>query len=537
MKKLLILLLSFILLFTGFTYATDSEEDKTKEEINAELYGVKDNTAPELYDVQNKSNSENTEIQDNIKFKKYLTREEIFVDLFSNLEVLESYKYIDLYYKDVKEWTALYRALQKAVYLNLFQNLSIRISPNKKMSQYYFMVIAENILDKDYGTDKELKTLKWKYVTPELLQELLDIIKKNKEISSKDEKGIDMLVDIYSTILEEYYYRWDVDKNKVIYSAIAGMLTKLDDKFTRFFPPELSKKFLTQVNSSYEWLGIYTEMDNKGYFVIKDIIPNSPAYREWLQVNDIIRKVDWLKIKWMTDKEILELLKGEIATRVKLEILRWVNIFTVDIVREKIIIPTVNAKTLRDNTYYIDINSFGEHTYSEFKNQLNILKTKKEVKQVIFDFRDNPWGYLEQAIKMLDAIIPKNEDILVIEYKTSEYKVQSKWTWLLDLDKYEVYILVNERSASASEVMVGVIKDYYPNVKIFGKTTYGKWSVQSFKIYDDGSSFKFTVAKWLIWKNRIGIDKIWIIPDVEIELNKELLEKGIDTQLNKILDL
>jgi len=103
MKKLLILLLSFILLFTGFTYATDSEEDKTKEEINAELYGVKDNTAPELYDVQNKSNSENTEIQDNIKFKKYLTREEIFVDLFSNLEVLESYKYIDLYYKDVKE--------------------------------------------------------------------------------------------------------------------------------------------------------------------------------------------------------------------------------------------------------------------------------------------------------------------------------------------------------------------------------------------------------------------------------------------------
>gem|GEM_PF-3553175 len=80
----------------------------------------------------------------------------------------------------------------------------------------------------------------------------MSVIRREKEISSKDEKGMDMVVDIYTTILEEYYYRGDVDKDKVVYAAIAGMLTKLDDRFTKFFQPDLSKKFLTHINSSYE---------------------------------------------------------------------------------------------------------------------------------------------------------------------------------------------------------------------------------------------------------------------------------------------
>jgi|GEM_PF-3251804 len=160
MKKILILLFSFILLSTGFAYATDSEENKTQEEINSELYGTEKETNSEIEEeIEEEKKLENSEIKEKIQVDKYVTREEIFIELFSQLEVLKSYKYINLYYTDVKKGSALYTALQKGVYLDLFTNTTIKISPEKKMSQYHFMVIAENILDKDYGTNSELKKL------------------------------------------------------------------------------------------------------------------------------------------------------------------------------------------------------------------------------------------------------------------------------------------------------------------------------------------------------------------------------------------
>ncbi len=510
MKKILLVLFSFILLSASFTYSAQIEVYKDKWDTN---------------------------LQTGKQTNKYVSRKEIFIELFSHLEVLKSYHYIDLYYKDVKQGTALYDALQKAVYLDLFKNDTIKISPNKKMSQYYFLILIEHILNKNYSSNAELEKLKNKYVTKDLLEKVVEKIKQKDTNYSKNNKDLDMLLDIYSTILKEYYYRENVDKKKLLYKAIAGMLTELDDKFTRFFPPKLSKKFLTHINSIYEWIGIYTNIDDEGNLLVEDVIPNSPADKKGLKKGDIIRKIDWKEIDWLSQKDINSLIKGGVASKVKLEILRGIDVFTVEITREKILIPTVQWKILRWNVYYIDVNSFGKNTYNEFADQLEKLRQRKNIKKIIFDFRDNPGGYLDQAVKMLDIMIPKGKNILEIKYKNGEIKIKSKWTWLLDIDKYEVYILVNERSASASEVMVGVMKDYYPNIKVFGNTTYGKWSVQSFKIYNDGSSFKFTVAKWFIGKTKIGIDKIGIKPDVEVNLNEKLLNNNIDTQLNAILNL
>jgi carboxyl-terminal processing protease len=188
---------------------------------------------------------------------------------------------------------------------------------------------------------------------------------------------------------------------------------------------------------------------------------------------------------------------------------------------------------LSDDTYYIQIRSFWDHVTTDFKKSLDELSKKSWVKKVILDLRNN-WGwYLESVADMLSYFVPLDQPTAYVKYINQEQNFLSDWYDLVDFKKYRLIILENSWTASASEIMIWSIKDYYPEATIIWEKSYGKWSVQTVKPYIDGSSLKYTIAKWFTWKTRTWIDKVGIKPDIELELNMEDFKKWLDNQLDK----
>ncbi len=152
--------------------------------------------------------------------------------------------------------------------------------------------------------------------------------------------------------------------------------------------------------------------------------------------------------------------------------------------------------------------------------------------------RNNWGGYLDEVVTMLWYVIPKWEPVAVVKYVKDEWSYISKWQNLLDLNNYDVVFLQNSGTASASEIMIWTIKDYFPNVKIIWEKSYWKGSVQNIKEFFDGSSLKYTTAKWFTWKTKTWIDWVWIEPTEKVELDEQKLKDfKIDTQMDRALNI
>jgi carboxyl-terminal processing protease len=179
---------------------------------------------------------------------------------------------------------------------------------------------------------------------------------------------------------------------------------------------------------------------------------------------------------------------------------------------------------------------FWDKVFYQTSSAIDELKKHDKIKKIIIDLRNNPGWYLDQAVNILSLFIPKSNPVAVVKYKNWDLVYDSYWYDKIDLWKYEVYILANSWTASASEILIWSLKDYFPNIKIIWENTYWKWSVQTIKYYNDGSSLKYTVAKWYTWKTNTWIDWVWISPDIKVDLDIEKFKSWIDTQLNYILN-
>jgi len=202
-----------------------------------------------------------------------------------------------------------------------------------------------------------------------------------------------------------------------------------------------------------------------------------------------------------------------------LEILRvWEkNILEKEVIRDKIKIPSVDTKDLENkNIWYISINMFWEETSKEFKKALEKNINKK---WIIIDLRDNWWGYLQSAVEILSDFIEKDKLLVTTKYKNSFFNVPYYSINDWKLYNWKIVVLINENSASASEITSGALKDYKKAILVWVKS-YGKWSVQKPFSLKDWSMLKLTVAKWFT-PNDINIDHEWIMPDVEVEFKKE----------------
>ena len=269
------------------------------------------------------------------------------------------------------------------------------------------------------------------------------------------------------------------------------------------------------------------------YLTVLAPLKDSPADKAGLKPKDVILKIDDKDATKMTFEEAVSAIRGKSGTKVKLTIMRQgldqVKEFNI----ERAEIKNTNVMyEVKDNVAILRIRQFGEDTTDLIRKYAEEIKADKSIKGVVIDLRNNPGGYLDSAVAVSSVFI--EDGVIVYEEKKDgkrqEYKAQGRAT----LGSYHLAILVNEGSASASEIMAGALKDYKKGLLI-GKKTYGKGSVQELENIGGGLSLKITIAKWLT-PNGTAINGEGIKPDIEIDLTDDDIKADRDPQLDKAIE-
>ena len=287
----------------------------------------------------------------------------------------------------------------------------------------------------------------------------------------------------------------------------------------------------------FYWIWTFVDMPEPWKFIITSPISWWPAEKAGIRWWDEVIEVDWKAVtKENSQNEIVGWIRWEEWTEVNLKIKRWTETLEIKVKREKVHMKSIETKT-NWNAFIMKINWFNEGISTEFREAIEELK-QKNIKKLIIDLRNNWGGYLDEVVTMLWYVIPKWEPVAVVKYVKDEWSYISKWQNLLDLNNYDVVFLQNSGTASASEIMIWTIKDYFPNVKIIWEKSYWKGSVQNIKEFFDGSSLKYTTAKWFTWKTKTWIDWVWIEPTEKVELDEQKLKDfKIDTQMDRALNI
>lgn len=467
------------------------------------------------------------------------TRWDLFSELFSDLTAPSSYEYIDLKYKDLKKGNPEYDLFQKIVYHNIFPNTSSNLNLDKKITIWETNKLVTAIYSYNFSVFKNAdltKTLSTYDI--KLIKDEIAKVKKQLSLAETDwNVKFWILYDIYETIIQNHFDKDKLSKEDLLDWAISGLASSTQDKYTTYFPPTLSESFESQINWNFEWIWAYVIMRTPWEFVVEWTIPGSPAEKAWIQAWDIFLKV-WDKevLKTSTQAEVISWIKWEKWTNVTIKIKRDWKIFEQEITRDVVDIKEINSEIKRITNYYMNISIFSNGITNQFVEELEKIKENEKIKKIIIDLRWNPGWVLGEVSSMLDYIVPKWEPNVVVKYSDWTKEIlTSKWKEIIDFSKYQVVVLIDWNSASASEIMAWTMRDYLPNLKIIGTTSYGKGSVQRTKNYKDGSLFKYTIAKWFTWWSETTIDWVWIIPDDEIQFNKN--DDGLDNQLKEALDI
>ncbi len=346
---------------------------------------------------------------------------------------------------------------------------------------------------------------------------------------------LEELVSTYHTIQDNYYDK--LDKKELLDSAIKGMVDYLDDPYSVYMDEDTSESFNETVNGEYTGIGAQvTQRDGKS--VVHSVFDNSPASKAGLKKDDIILEVAGKSVEGKSLSEITAILKGEKeGTKVKVKIERDGVTMNVTLSRGVVELPSVTQKVIEKNhkkVGVLTVDVFAANTYKQFKKELLDLE-KKKMDSLIIDVRGNPGGHLTQVTKILSLFLNKKKILYNIENKG---KVEPVYASSKESRKYDIIVLTNKSSASASEILAAAIKESYGG-KTVGVTTYGKGTVQKAFALESGASIKYTTEKWLTPKGN-SIDKKGVPADLVVELDDQYFTNPsdeTDTQLQAALDL
>ncbi len=322
------------------------------------------------------------------------------------------------------------------------------------------------------------------------------------------------------------------DSNEA-YDAIRDMLSYLDDSYTRFLEPKEFNQMRIDTSGELTGVGIQIVKDKESDdLIIISPIEGTPAFDAGIKARDKILSIDDISTEGMNIEEAVKLIRGQRGTKVKLEILRGSNSFFKILSREKIEIKSVSSKVNQTKNGlsigYVRIKQFNANASKETRDAIKDLETKK-VAGYVLDLRSNPGGLLESSIDISRHFI--NKGVIVSTVSKDGLKETKKGNGQA-LTKKPLVVLVNEGSASASEIVSGAIKDNKRG-KLVGKKTFGKGLVQSMRTLVDGSGLTVTVAKYLT-PNGTDINKSGIIPDIEVKMNiNPILQREIGTRKDK----
>jgi carboxyl-terminal processing protease len=316
--------------------------------------------------------------------------------------------------------------------------------------------------------------------------------------------------------------------------AIRGMMQGLGDQHSSYMTPDEYRQANMPMNGSYDGIGAYVDT-NAEFLTITSPMPGSPAEKAGLKTGDMILKVNGEDMTGIDGNLVLQKILGQAGTQVTLTILRkdTTRPFDVTVTRAKITLKSVNYKMLDSGIGYIQLNTFGDSTMDELNTALNDLIAKKP-KGLILDLRNNGGGYLKTAIEVVSQFVGKG----VVMYE--QYGDGTRQTYDAipggKATDIPLVVLVNEGTASASEITAGAIQDYSRGTLV-GVKTYGKGSVQNWiPLQNDQGAVRITVARWLTPKER-QIHKKGLSPDVEVKISDDDIKAGRDPQLDKAVEI
>lgn len=402
--------------------------------------------------------------------------------------------------------------------------------------------------DENIDTTKEIVTIKKEgFSYPEMVIIMIIAIlfgflignvvsfTKKETASSSVPSELKEFVDTYNDIVNNYYDK--VNKEELIDAGIKGMINYLDDPYATYFDGTSSTNFNQTLEGNYEGIGIEVTFDNSKVKITK-VFADTPAKKAGIKVGDYITKVNGESVDGKSLSDVVSLIKNAKNKEVEITITRDNQEKTMKVTRTTVDMPYTSSKVYEENGKkigYLKIEMFSNNITKQVKKELESLK-KKNIDKLVIDVRDNPGGYLTQVTEILSLFMTKKDVIYQLQTKNNKEKVygtSSKATY-----NYPVVVLINENSASASEILASAFKETY-NAEIVGVNSYGKGTVQKTGDLNNGDTIKYTVQKWLTpkgnWINEKGVTPT---KEVKLELKEnETLTEDNDNQLKAAIEL
>jgi len=357
----------------------------------------------------------------------------------------------------------------------------------------------------------------------------------SKIVTQPEDVNFSLFWEAWNLVKQRYVEPEEINNQDMVYGSIAGMVESLEDPYTVFFQPDETEKFLEDVTGRFEGVGMEIGI-RKGNLQVIAPLEGTPAKRAGLRPGDIIVTIDEESARDITIEEAVSLIRGPKGTEVTLGVVRddWPTPKEFKIERAVIEVPSLKWELIDGNIAHINLYHFSEKATADFKAaSMEILNSGAD--RIILDLRSNPGGYLEVAQDIAGWFLEKESVVVVEDFGSIDtkqiYKAEGNSRFL----NYPLVVLVNQGSASASEILAAALRDNR-EVPLVGETSFGKGSVQQLQKLSDGSSIKITIARWLTPSGKL-IKDIGLKPDYRVEITEEDLQEDKDPQLEKAIEL
>ena len=345
-------------------------------------------------------------------------------------------------------------------------------------------------------------------------------------------------VEIMESYLDQYYVE-EFDKTLVEEMLFSGMVAGVGDRYTYYMPEETLEQYLENTNGNFDGVGIEVYTTQDGEVVISRVMEGQPAQQAGLQEGDVIIGVDGEDMRGKMISDVAAKIRGKAGTEVTIEVLRKSTGETLKMTMQRavVVMESVDSRMINGKIGYISISGFKENTYDQFKTALDALQ-KDGMKGLVLDLRDNPGGLVKSVYQIGEELLPEGTMVYTLDKKEKRDDLKCDGTYL----DIPLVVLVNENSASASEILAGAVKDTDRGTLV-GMQTFGKGLVQRLFTLPDGSGLNVTIQKYYTPKGT-SIHGIGIEPDEVVQLGEKYLATALtdipedeDAQLQKALEV
>ena len=351
------------------------------------------------------------------------------------------------------------------------------------------------------------------------------------DVYSENGLNLSILAEAWRNIKESFVFEENIDPKAMVYDAIKGLVSSLDDPYTSFLTPEEAETFQEDLDGKFDGIGIQISKKDNEIIVISPI-KNTPAEKAGILSGDIIKKINDEDISSLALDSIVQRIRGDAGTNVVLTIERDDNEKKYDIKRDTIVVPSAELEfieTEKGKIALLSLFQFSETSSRDFKELTNQIFNTNNVNGIILDLRNNPGGLVSEAKNIASLFLKKDLQILKQCDKDEEcFFLKSDGPG--KLANYEIVILINKGTASAAEILTGALNCNLENVITLGETSFGKGLVQKVLYLSDGSILKMTTEKWYTPLNE-QIHGIGIEPEIMVEMSED------DNQLKKAIEL